>query len=77
MIVGVDAGGSKTLALVADASGRVVGRGSAGSANYQGIGFTAAAAALSEAIAGALAAAGVQRASVAAVVMGLAGVGRP
>jgi N-acetylglucosamine kinase-like BadF-type ATPase len=77
MIVGVDAGGSKTLALVADASGRVLGRGSAGSANYQGIGFAAAAAALSEAIASALAAAGALHRSVAAMVMGLAGVGRP
>ena len=34
-VLGIDAGGSKTVALLADASGRVVGEGRAGGANLQ------------------------------------------
>jgi N-acetylglucosamine kinase-like BadF-type ATPase len=40
--LGVDGGGSKTFALAADVSGRVIGFGQAGSANHQGAGITAA-----------------------------------
>jgi N-acetylglucosamine kinase-like BadF-type ATPase len=34
-VLGIDAGGSKTVALVADANGRIVGEGRAGGANLQ------------------------------------------
>ena len=37
--VGVDGGGSKTLALVVDAQGNERGRGIAGSANYAAVGI--------------------------------------
>lgn len=76
-LLGVDAGGSKAVALLADANGRVVGRGLAGSANYQSTGFAAAAAALAAAIAGACREAGSGPESVVAAVLGLAGVARP
>ena len=36
--VGVDGGGTKTLAVVVDAQGNERGRGMAGSANYTGVG---------------------------------------
>ena len=77
LLLGLDGGGSKTLALLADAKGRVVGRGSAGASNYQNIGETAAWAALDTAIAAAFADAGLPPGAVAAVGLGLAGVDRP
>ncbi|HLZ58324.1 MAG TPA: BadF/BadG/BcrA/BcrD ATPase family protein [Ktedonosporobacter sp.] len=40
--IGIDGGGSKTLAVVVDAHGREVGRGLAGSANYIAVGLTQA-----------------------------------
>ncbi len=76
LLLGLDGGGSKTLALLADASGNVLGRGTAGSSNYQNIGPEAAWAALDEAIAAASAAAGIAAAVPTAVCLGLAGVDR-
>src|SRR5258708_36746914 len=55
---GVDAGGSKTLAVVVDARGCEVGRGLAGGANYQSIGLERAVASLRGALDTALRAAG-------------------
>ncbi len=40
--LGVDGGGSKTLAVIVNASGEEVGRGLAGSANYNAVGLEAA-----------------------------------
>lgn len=77
LILGLDGGGSKTLALLADASGRVLGRGAAGSSNYQNIGAPAAWAALDAAIAAAFADAGLSPRPLDAVCLGLAGVDRP
>ena len=77
LLLGLDGGGSKTLALLADAEGRVIGRGIAGASNYQNIGETAAWAALDTAIAAAFADAGLEPSAVAAVGLGLAGVDRP
>ena len=57
-VLGIDGGGSKTLALLAAADGRVLGRGEAGPSNYQVIGLDAALAALEAAVAAALANAG-------------------
>jgi len=37
--LGVDDGGSKTLAVIVDAQGRECGRGGAGSANYAAVGL--------------------------------------
>jgi N-acetylglucosamine kinase-like BadF-type ATPase len=72
-ILGVDGGGSKTHALVADDRGEVLGFASAGRSNWEDIGLEAAGAALAEAVAGALAAAGVGPAELAASAFGLAG----
>ena len=77
LLLGLDGGGSKTLALLADAEGRVLGRGTAGSSNYQNIGAQAAQAALNQAIAAAFADAGIAEGDPAATCLGLAGVDRP
>jgi N-acetylglucosamine kinase-like BadF-type ATPase len=42
LVLGVDGGNSKTLALLADETGRVLGAGLSGGSNYQGIGIDAA-----------------------------------
>ncbi len=75
LLLGVDGGGSKTRALVADRDLRVLGVGAAGSSNVQVVGLAGVAAAVSAAAAAALraAAAGAQPL---AVCLGLAGVGR-
>jgi N-acetylmuramic acid 6-phosphate etherase len=77
LLIGIDGGGSKTLALLADAHGAILGRGYGGCANYQSVGFPAAAQALSDAIAAAFADAGVPVQPVAALCMGIAGSDRP
>lgn len=42
LVLGVDGGNSKTLALLADETGRVLGAGRSGGSNYQGMGIEAA-----------------------------------
>jgi N-acetylmuramic acid 6-phosphate etherase len=81
-VLGVDGGGSKTLALLADNRQQVLGRGTASSSNYQVVGAVAALSALDEAIEAACASAGLLPAelrapALAAACIGLAGVGRP
>jgi N-acetylglucosamine kinase-like BadF-type ATPase len=49
-ILGVDGGGTKTLALLADLSGNVLGRGVSGPSNTNTVGFDAACSALERAI---------------------------
>jgi N-acetylglucosamine kinase-like BadF-type ATPase len=75
LILGVDGGGTQTRALLADASGRLLGRGNAGSSNYHVVGLEAAGRALSEAIEDARRVAG--RGRIAAAAFGLASVDRP
>jgi len=79
VLLGVDGGGSKTLALAADLQGHVLGRGLAGPSNYHAVGLEAATAALETAIAAALEATQIPSAvvSIAALCLGLAGMGRP
>ncbi|MBA3943334.1 MAG: BadF/BadG/BcrA/BcrD type ATPase [Herpetosiphonaceae bacterium] len=77
VVVGIDGGGSKTLALLADAQGRIVGRGMAGPSNYQAVGAEQAWQALEAALQAALADAQILRQEVRAVCLGLAGVDRP
>ena len=73
LVVGVDGGGSKTLTLVADTQGTILGRGIAGPSNYQVVGQEAACAAIATAIRGA-------RAQIpgelSALCLGIAGAGR-
>jgi len=53
-VLGVDGGGSKTHALVADERGELLGFASSGRSNWEDIGLAAAEAALAGAIGGAL-----------------------
>jgi N-acetylmuramic acid 6-phosphate etherase len=77
LLLGVDGGGSKTVALLADGAQRVLGRGTAGPANYQTIGAGAALAALDEAIRLAFEAAGRPLTLPTAAGLGIAGIDRP
>jgi N-acetylglucosamine kinase-like BadF-type ATPase len=72
-VLGVDGGGSKTHALVADERGEVLGFASSGRSNWEDTGLEAAGAALAEAVGGALAAAQVPPGGLAASAFGLAG----
>ena len=72
-VLGVDGGGSKTHALVADEHGEVLGFASSGRSNWEDIGLEAAGAALAGAIGDALAAAVVAPGDLAASAFGLAG----
>ncbi|HEV2237339.1 MAG TPA: BadF/BadG/BcrA/BcrD ATPase family protein, partial [Ktedonobacterales bacterium] len=74
--VGIDAGGSKTLAVVVDARGRELGRGRAAGANYQAMGLAAAREQVLAALAAALRAAG-HSGRPTAIWLGMAGVDRP
>lgn len=60
LFIGVDAGGTKTRAVLAGADGSLLGVGEAGAGNPQAIGYAAAGAAWSEAVRWALAASGVE-----------------
>jgi len=75
LILGVDGGGARTRALLADAGGRLLGRGNAGSSNYHVVGLEAAGRALGEAIEDARHGAG--RGPIRAACFGLASVDRP
>lgn len=81
VVLGIDAGGSKTLALAAAMDGRVLGRAKSGPGNYHAVGFAAASAAIGEAAREALReavrAAGADGAQVRALCLGAAGVDRP
>ncbi len=73
-VIGVDGGGTKTLALLGDIDGHVIARGVSGASNYNAVGFEAACVALEEAIDLA------QKdhpGEISAICFGLAGVGRP
>ena len=75
--VGVDAGGTKTHALVADESGEVLGVGRAGTGNWEGVGLDVALAALRQAVGEALSAARTSPREVTAAGYGLAGLDWP
>ncbi|MBW5446279.1 ATPase [Cohnella sp. CFH 77786] len=73
--LGVDGGGSKTLAIVSDSAGRVLGRGISGCGNHQ-LGAEAARRNIREAVDEALARAKLGRTEIAHAVFGLAGADR-
>lgn len=83
LLLGVDGGGSKTLALITDAEGCELGRGLAGPSNYHAVGVEAAYAALDTAVTAALTEATARCSAVmpasplAALGLGLAGIARP
>jgi N-acetylglucosamine kinase-like BadF-type ATPase len=74
--LGVDAGGTKTLAAVCDDSGRVAGVGLAGASNYQDVGAPAAARALGAATTQALERAGASGGDVVHACFGVSGADR-
>jgi N-acetylglucosamine kinase-like BadF-type ATPase len=77
LVIGVDGGGSHTLAMVAEAStGRVIGRGVGGPSNIQAVGVECGLKELDAAIDRAFAAAGLPRSRAAAAFLGLAGIDR-
>ena len=77
IVLGVDGGGRKTLAVVADADGSLLGMGEAGASNWEVVGVEGAAAAIATASDQALAAANLGRADVEGAVFGLAGLDWP
>lgn len=76
-LLGVDGGGTHTRAVLADAGGRVLGRGEAGSSNQATAGSGSAGDGLVAAVRSALGAAGVVAAEVDGACFGLAGLDRP
>jgi N-acetylglucosamine kinase-like BadF-type ATPase len=76
IVLGVDGGGTKTHAIIADVNQRVLGEGTSGPSNPLRVGITNAATAIREAIDRACAKARVQRADIVAAEIGLAGVRR-
>jgi N-acetylmuramic acid 6-phosphate etherase len=78
LVLGIDGGGSHTLAYLAEAhtNGGVLGRGEAGPSNIQSVGIERALQALDEAVARAFSATGKPRGKLAAATLGLAGVDR-
>ena len=73
LLLGIDGGGTSTVACLADARGQVLGRGVAGPSNPKAIGFEAALAALEAATLAAFAAADRPRMRVDVACLGLAG----
>src|SRR5215203_3582587 len=76
LVVGVDGGGSKTRAVVADGAGKVLGIGLAGPSNPLRVGVGEAVGAIRDAADKACAEAGVRRGEIVAAEVGLAGVKR-
>ncbi len=71
--LGVDAGGTKTHALIADRAGQALGLGRGGPGNWEGVGLDGLTEALQEAVRQALRAAGVKIEQISGAGMGLAG----
>jgi N-acetylglucosamine kinase-like BadF-type ATPase len=77
LLLGVDGGGTSTLACLAVPGGRILARGTAGPSNAKAVGDPEARRALDRAIATAFAAAGLAPGPVAVACLGLAGFDRP
>jgi N-acetylglucosamine kinase len=75
LVLGIDGGGTKTVCVLMNDTGQVLGRGEAGASNYQSVGKQAAFDSIQLAIAEAIASVGTVQ--VEAICLGLAGVGRP
>lgn len=77
LILGVDCGGTKTVALLADSDGKIIGRGTAGSANSNLVGREGALQAIDQAVSEAFRAAQLPQKKAAVLCVGMAGVDRP
>jgi N-acetylglucosamine kinase-like BadF-type ATPase len=76
LYLGIDGGGTHTVALLANRDGSILGRGTAGPSNLQAVGKERALQALDEAVSAAFTAAGSTRGPVASACLGLAGADR-
>jgi N-acetylglucosamine kinase-like BadF-type ATPase len=74
LVLGIDGGGTRTRAALADRSGRLCGFGTAGPSNYQAVGIEVAGSNIAEAVAGAWRHAGGEMTAVSAAFLGMAGV---
>ena len=72
-LLGVDVGGSKTHALIADETGCAVGFGTAGEGNYQGVGYTGFLSSVRDAMGAALAQAGIRTEQISGAGFGIGG----
>ena len=72
-LLGVDVGGSKTHALIADETGCAIGFGTAGTGNYQGVGYSGFRDSLQESAGKALAQAGLRIEQIAGAGFGIGG----
>lgn len=72
-LLGVDVGGSKTHALIADETGCAAGFGTAGRGNYQGVGYSGFRDSLQESVGKALLEAGIQIEQVSGAGFGIGG----
>ncbi len=77
LLVGIDGGGTKTVALVSDLEGRVLGRGAGGPSNYQAVGLPVACDSMNQAIRAGFADAKIEPCLPRVICLGLAGVDRP
>jgi N-acetylmuramic acid 6-phosphate etherase len=77
LVLGIDGGGTQTIALLGGIEGKIAGRGQAGPSNMKAVGSAAAFAEIDQAIERAFANAGLSRGLVGAACLGLAGAGRP
>lgn len=73
-VLGIDGGGTKTLAVIARRNGEIVGTGQGGSANFDDVGVPAARNNLNDAVFAASRQAGLKREPFAAAFLGIAGV---
>jgi N-acetylglucosamine kinase-like BadF-type ATPase len=76
-VVGVDGGASKTVAIIGDQDGEIVGRGKAGSSNFHNISVSAAGKAIQRAVYDAKKGAGILGKQLEIAVVALAGVDSP
>lgn len=75
-VLGIDAGATKTLAMIADYNGNIKGTSIAGTGNFQVNGIEGAKKQVDKAIQGAIAAAGIKREDIKAAFYGMAGADR-
>jgi len=73
-VLGIDGGGSKTICILMDDKRQILGRGEAGSSNYQSVGLEAAKYSIESAISKAIIK--INNLKIDAICLGLAGVGR-
>jgi N-acetylglucosamine kinase-like BadF-type ATPase len=77
IFLGIDGGGTKTVAVLLDENSQEIARAVSGSSNIHSVGPAVAEASLREAIDGVLTAAGLTAADVTAIGLGMAGAARP